>query len=101
MAHTINKASKAQNLDHHHNKHGFDTSGDHVLTSDTGPSSSQSPYLVPVDANPATAKLDTQIGFVSLLTTGDQVGFKDDGVTPWRMAGTPDGLGAFDNGDGT
>lgn len=68
---------------------------------ETGPSSSQSPYLVPVDADPTTSKIDTHTSFTSLLTTGDQVGVKDDGVTPWRMAGTPDGLGAFDNGDGT
>jgi hypothetical protein len=51
----------------------------------TGPSSSESPYLV-----------RTQPGIVtkSLLTTGDSVG-------GYRMAGIPDGLGAFDNGDGT
>ena len=67
----------------------------------TGPSSSESPYLVPVDLNPNTARLDTKVAFTSLLTVGDQVGFKDDGITPWRMAGIPDGLGAFDNGDGT
>jgi hypothetical protein len=36
-----------------------------------------------------------------LLTVGDQVGFKTDGVTPWKMVGLPDGLGAFDNYDGT
>jgi hypothetical protein len=50
-----------------------------------GPSSSQSPYLV-----------RTQPGIVttSLLTTGDSVG-------GYRMAGIPDGLGTFDNGDGT
>ena len=63
-----------------------------VSDAETGVSSSQSPYVVGVDPTIST---------VSLLTTGDQVGFKSDGVTPWRMAGTPDGLGAFDNGDGT
>jgi hypothetical protein len=51
----------------------------------TGPSSSDSPYLVP-HAPGVTVK--------SVLTTGDSVG-------GYRMAGTPDGLGAFDNGDGT
>jgi hypothetical protein len=50
-----------------------------------------------VDQDPS----DHTVSFTSLLTTGDQVGFKSDGVTPWRMAGIPDGLGAFDNGDGT
>ncbi len=58
----------------------------------TGPSSSQSPYVVPVDDSVST---------VALLTVGDEVGVKSDGVTPWRMVGIPDGLGAFDNGDGT
>lgn len=78
-------------------------SGAQFITSatETGPSSTQDPYLVPVDMNPATTKLDTHTSFTSLLTTGDQVGVKDDGVTPWRMAGIPDGLGAFDNNDGT
>ena len=58
---------------------------------DTGPSSSNTPYVVPTHDG---------VQFVSLLTTGDQVGLQADGVTPWRMAGIPDGLGAFDNGDG-
>ena len=50
-----------------------------------GPSSSQDPYLV-----------RSQPGVVlkSILTTGDSVG-------GYRMAGIPDGLGAFDNGNGT
>ncbi len=50
-----------------------------------GPSSSQVPYL-----------LRTRPGIVttSVLTTGDS-------VAGYRMAGIPDGLGAFDNGDGT
>lgn len=43
------------------------------------------PYILPV--NPAVA---TQ----AILTTGDSVG-------GYRMAGIPDGLGAFDNGNGT
>jgi hypothetical protein len=37
----------------------------------------------------------------SILTVGDSVNTKPDGVTPYRMVGIPDGLGAFDNGDGT
>ncbi len=63
-----------------------------VSDAETGPSSSASPYVIGVDPNVST---------VSLLTVGDQVGFKSDGVTPWKMVGIPDGLGAFDNGDGT
>jgi Bacterial protein of unknown function (DUF839) len=50
-----------------------------------GPSSSQSPYLVGTVPGVVTK---------SILTTGDSVG-------GYRMAGIPDGLGAFDNGDGT
>ena len=51
----------------------------------TGPSSSQSPYLVPTNVGEVTT---------SVLTVGDSVG-------GYRMVGIPDGLGAFDNGDGT
>jgi hypothetical protein len=66
---------------------------DGVLANDiTGPSSSQSPYLLRTRPGVVT---------VSLLTVGDSVNLKPDGVTPYRMVGIPDGLGAFDNGDGT
>src|SRR5262245_35990893 len=58
----------------------------------TAASSSQSPYLVPARKNVFTR---------SLITVGDSVNNKPDGVTPYRMVGIPDGLGAFDNGDGT
>jgi hypothetical protein len=50
-----------------------------------GPSSSQTPYLLSRDSHVYTE---------SLLTTGDS-------VNGYKMAGIPDGLGAFDNGDGT
>ncbi|MCW2764308.1 MAG: large protein [Nocardioides sp.] len=50
-----------------------------------GPSSTDSPYLV---------RSVPGVTLTSLLTAGDSVG-------GYRMAGTPDGLGAFDNGDGT
>jgi len=52
----------------------------------TGPNSSESPYLLPV----APAVTNT-----ALLSVGDAA---DNG---YRMVGLPDGLGAFDNGDGT
>jgi len=58
----------------------------------TGPSSSESPYLVRTEPGVVT---------VSILTVGDAVNYKADGITPYRMVGIPDGLGAFDNGDGT
>lgn len=51
----------------------------------TGCSSSQTPYMLP---------LATGVTTRSVLTTGDQVG-------GYKMVGLPDGLGAFDNGDGT
>jgi hypothetical protein len=51
----------------------------------TGPSSSQSPYVLPTIPG-----VQTQ----SILTVGDTVG-------GYRMVGIPDGLGAFGNGDGT
>jgi hypothetical protein len=57
----------------------------------TGPSSSQSPYVIGV--NGTITK--------SIMTVGDSVNLKPDGVTPYRMVGIPDGLGAYDNGNGT
>jgi hypothetical protein len=51
----------------------------------TGPSSSASPYL---------SAIAPGVNFTSILTTGDSVG-------GYRMAGIPDGLGAYDNGNGT
>ncbi|MEI7698330.1 MAG: SdiA-regulated domain-containing protein [Planctomycetia bacterium] len=61
----------------------------------TGPSSSASPYVLPVGSS------DTTVDITSILSVGDTVNFKPDGVTPYRMVGIPDGLGAFDNGNGT
>jgi len=57
----------------------------------TGPSTRTAPYLEPLAAG---------VSVTSLLTAGDPIGQKPDG-SPWRMVGVPDGLGAFDNGDGT
>jgi hypothetical protein len=50
------------------------------------------PYIVPVASGVVT---------VPIMTVGESVNNKPDGVTPYRMVGLPDGLGAFDNGDGT
>jgi len=58
----------------------------------SGPSSSQSPYII---------RSVPGVVVKSILTVGDSVNLKPDGVTPYRMVGIPDGLGAFDNGDGT
>ncbi len=53
-----------------------------------GPSSSKLPYQSIYKDAPTGTKL------VSIMTVGDSVG-------GYKLAGIPDGLGAFDNGDGT
>lgn len=58
-----------------------------AATQTTGPSSSESPYLLPVAPGVET---------VSLLTVGDAPS-----GSPYRLVGIPDGMGAFDNGNGT
>ena len=57
-----------------------------------GPSSSVTPYLVPVQPG---------VEFTSILTVGDTVKRKHKGNETYSMVGIPDGLGAYDNGDGT
>ncbi len=57
-----------------------------------GPSTTTTPYLTPID---------TTVEFTSLLSVGDSVRKQHDGNSTYRMVGVPDGLGAFDNGDGT
>ena len=57
-----------------------------------GPNSSATSYIVPTALG---------VNLTSILTVGDSVNNKPDGITPYRLAGIPDGLGAFDNGDGT
>jgi VCBS repeat-containing protein len=57
-----------------------------------GPSSSETPYVLPLQPSVATT---------SVLTVGDSVNNKPDGTTPYRMVGIPDGMGAYDNGDDT
>jgi hypothetical protein len=57
-----------------------------------GVTSSQTAYLVPVASG---------VQIKPILTVGDAAGLKPDGLTPYRFVGIPDGLGAFDNGDGT
>ena len=60
----------------------------------TGPSSSATPYVRAVAGAPA-------VDIMSFLTVGDSVNMRADGVTPYRFAGIPDGMGAYDNGNGT
>ena len=52
----------------------------------TGPSSSQAPYLVPTAQG---------VAVTSIISVGDAA------ANGYRMVGIPDGLGAYDNGDGT
>ncbi|QNN22987.1 PEP-CTERM sorting domain-containing protein [Planctomycetales bacterium ZRK34] len=60
-----------------------------VGAQDIGPSTSVEPYVVPTATGVVTQ---------SLLTVGDTV----QGLGgPYRLAGIPDGMGAYDNGDGT
>ncbi|WP_404423222.1 PEP-CTERM sorting domain-containing protein [Nibricoccus sp. IMCC34717] len=59
--------------------------GSTAFAQTTGPSSSQSPYVQATTGG---------LSVTSVLTTGDS-------VAGYRMSGIPDGLGAYDNGDGT
>lgn len=56
-----------------------------------GPSTSTAPYLLPGAPGVQT---------ISILTVGDYVNLKDDG-TPYFFVGIPDGMGAWENGNGT
>ena len=57
-----------------------------------GPSTTATPYLTPIDS---------RVEFTSVLSVGDTVKRKNKGNESYRMAGIPDGLGAYDNNDGT
>ncbi|MBG1265597.1 esterase-like activity of phytase family protein [Nostoc sp. WHI] len=58
-------------------------------TQDTtkGPSSSATPYIIPATSG-------SGVNLTSILSVGDSIG-------GYKMVGIPDGLGFFDNGDGT
>jgi 2',3'-cyclic-nucleotide 2'-phosphodiesterase / 3'-nucleotidase / 5'-nucleotidase len=58
---------------------------DAIIVPNAGANSSQSPYLTTIKSG---------VQFTSILTAGDRVG-------SYTMAGIPDGVGAFDNGNGT
>ncbi len=57
-----------------------------------GPTSSATPYVVNVPGS---------VQVISLLTVGDSVNEKPGSTARYRMVGIPDGLGAYDNRDGT
>ena len=59
----------------------------------TGPSSSATPYVRAHNGYP--------VDIHSILTVGDFVNFKPDGISPYRFCGIPDGMGAYLNNDGT
>ena len=54
-------------------------------TTDAGPSTSTTPYILPIGKD---------VKATAILTVGDD-------VNGYKMAGLPDGLGAYDNNDGT
>ena len=64
---------------------GYQASATSLVYGETGPSTAQSPYLLPATDDDA---------FTSILTAGDVIG-------SYKMAGLPDGLGAYDNNNGT
>jgi hypothetical protein len=64
-----------------------------TIDTSQGPSSSATSYIIPTTPG-------SGVSVKSILTVGDSVNNKPDG-TPYRMVGIPDGLGAYDNGDGT
>lgn len=57
-----------------------------------GPSTGSTPYLLPTQSYVST---------YSILTTDNTGAAADDTVGGYGLAGIPDGLGAYDNGDGT
>jgi Ca2+-binding RTX toxin-like protein len=57
-----------------------------------GPSTTTAPYLIANEPN---------VTITSIATVGDVLDTKSDGITPYRFVGIPDGMGAYDNGDGT
>ena len=61
-----------------------------------GPSSSRTPYLVPSAPNAGVVR-----NITSLVTTLDLVPLTGSPAVPFEICGILDGLGAYDNGDGT
>jgi hypothetical protein len=64
-----------------------------MATSSVGPSTPETPYHVPTAPG---------VGFTSIISAGDEVvGAANPDGGAWRFVGIPDGIGAFDNGNGT
>ena len=73
--------------------------GSLALAQDIGPSTLQTPYVIPTAPGVRT---------ISFISNGNGTGGQADetyartgGGAPYRMAGIPDGAGAYSNGDGT
>lgn len=62
------------------------------IAADIGPSTTSTPYMLP---------LDNSVKATSVLTVGDSVLKTGSTTESYRMVGIPDGLGAYDNGDGS
>ncbi|MFM9984962.1 MAG: esterase-like activity of phytase family protein, partial [Flavobacteriales bacterium] len=73
------------NTDYSEGTFNFALKGTGLLPGVVAANSSSTPYLLPTVPNAQ---------FTSILTVGDQVG-------SYKMVGIPDGLGAYDNNDGT
>lgn len=67
----------------------------HAQTVVQGPSSSRTPYLQPTAPNGILRNI------TSIVTTTDLVPLTGQPATSYEIAGLIDGLGAYDNGDGT
>lgn len=80
-----NTALVIANSDYDETQYYFTIGGTAIAGGVQGPSSSSAPYLVP--AAPG-------VTFTSILTAGDKIG-------GYTACGTMDGLGAYDNGNGT
>ena len=86
LALTASLVASAAGASAHDRSENHDRSEDHGRpATTTGPSSTDAPYLVPAA---------TGVRTTSVLTAGDT-------VAGYTMSGLPDGLGAFDNHDGT
>jgi Bacterial protein of unknown function (DUF839) len=72
---------------------GVDAGTDSGAPDAGGTVSSRPSYVIP--------SLTPGVMTKAFLTVGDSPNLKPDGVTPYRMVGLADGLGAYDNGDGT
>lgn len=73
-----------------------------VSDGDATPGCAKTSTMTVTCSNPAYLQPVVEgVKFRTLLTAGQSVNNKPDGVTPYRLVGIMDGTGAYDNGDGT